>query len=116
MVDAGGDLLGGVKHVLKHNATAGLVDADWERASGLNNGFDDLLLVGTIGISRFVSTCKLPHESISAVIVEVHAGNISVVESASAASTLVVITTASAVEGTTRASGMGTTATGTGES
>lgn len=80
-------LLGRVKHITEHDASARHVDINgqWFR---LGLGSKDLLLF----ICRrfgFICTCKFPHQCVPTIVVEVHTRNICVVEGTGTASLLV---------------------------
>ncbi len=106
------NLLCRVKHVLENHASAGHVDGRWQ---GLHfgDGLDDsALIVGAIDLRfrhRFVSSCKLSHQRIPAVVVEVDASHIGVIQGASASSPLVIVSSASAVEGASSTAGVRST-------
>ncbi len=108
------NLLCRVKHVLENHASAGHVDRRWQ---GLHLGdglYDSALIVGAIDLRfghRFVSSCKLSHQRIPAVVVEVDTSYVSVIQGARASSSLVIVTSASAVEGAPSAAGVRSTST-----
>ncbi len=82
---AGLYVLGGVEHVVQDDAAAGHVDIDRERL-GFRLGLNDLSLSLTTG--GFISSRKLPHQRVPAVVVEIDAGHVRVVQSTRAATLL----------------------------
>lgn len=106
------NLLSGIEHVPQNDTSACLANVNWHRLR-LGSRPSDLGLVGS-GI-RLVRSGELPHQSISAIIVEVHTCNIGVIEGTGTASPLVAITATRTVEVTARASGMRTASATAGE-
>ena len=97
------DALLRIKHVPKQYTSAGLVDTDRQwlvLCLGLDNG---ALLVSTIGFgSRVICTRKLPHQRISAIIVEVHSSDVCIIKSTSTSSTFFTVPASSTIESTAR--------------
>jgi hypothetical protein len=107
----GGHLLRRIKHISQQNAAARLADIDWERLTLLL--WDDSAFLGHG--SGIIGPSKLSHQCISAVVVEVHASDIGIIQSTGPASTLVVITTACTIESASGAASVRTPPTGTGK-
>jgi hypothetical protein len=65
---------------------------------------------------RFICSCKFPHQCISAIVIEVHTGNVCIIQGTRTARTLVIVAATSAIEGTTNAASLGASPTMAGES
>lgn len=105
------DLLLGIEHVTKQNASTGLINAYWKGLVFGPRFRYGALRVGPVGLwGRIICSRKLPHQCISAVVIEVHTSNICVIKSTCPPTTLVIIAASGTVEGTTCATGLGATA------
>ncbi len=71
------DVLRYLKHVVEYNAAAGHVYINRERL-GFGLRLKNLSLI-TASTGGFIGPSKFPHQCISAVVVEVHAGDISII-------------------------------------
>lgn len=89
------NLLVWVKHVVKDNTAArhGVGDRHW--LGSLRLGFENLSL--SICGRGVISSCKLSHESIPAIVVKVDTRHVGIIESASTTS-LLVVTSAGTIE------------------
>ena len=102
-----GHILGWVEHVLEHDASAGHADVRRSRFRLRIRPRHLKLLVGAVGLrDRLVGSSELPHECVPAVVIEVDAGNVSVVQGASSSCTFVGIPPSGAVEGASCATGV----------
>jgi hypothetical protein len=101
-------VLGWVKHVMQNHAATRHVDVDRKRFR-LGLGFENLSL--NRAVVWLVSSCQLAHEGISAIIVEVNASDIRVVQGAGAGA-LVIVSAA----GPVKVGGRGASAAGSRES
>lgn len=92
-----------VEHVPEQNTSASLIDADRQWLV-LCFGLDDrALLVSTIRFGcRVICTRKLPHQRISAIIVEIDSSNVCIIEGTSTSSAFLIVTASSTIEGATR--------------
>lgn len=94
----GPHVLGRIKHVAQHDAAAGLRDRNG-RLLGLRHRLgDDALRVGFSFVRRLIGPRELAHKGISAVVVEVDARHVGVVEGARAAGPLLVVASACPVK------------------
>lgn len=97
----------GVEHVTKQNASTRLIDAYWKGFVFSPRFRYGALRVGPVGLRcRIICSRKLPHQCISAVVIEIHTGNVCVIQSTCSPTTLVVIAASGAVEGTTCTTGL----------
>lgn len=102
------DILIGIEHVVKNNATTGLTHADGQRL-WLRLRFENLSL--SVCARGLISSRKFPHKSVPAVVIKIDASDVGVVQSAGT-SPLVVITGT----GTIKVGGRSTTTTSARES
>lgn len=89
------DVLSRVKHVVENNASAGHVHVDRQRL-GLRLGLENLSLRNDAS-RGLVSSCQLPHEGITTIVVEVDTSNVGVVEGTGTGA-LFVVACASAIK------------------
>ena len=96
------DVLLRIEHVPEQNASTSLIDTDRQWLV-LCLGLDArALLVSTIRFGcRVICTRKLPHQRISAIVVEVHSSNVCIVKGTSTSTTLFIVAASSTIEGTT---------------
>jgi hypothetical protein len=85
-----------IKHVAKHNTATSHVHIDRQRL-GLGLGAKHLLLFVGRGLG-FICSCKLPHQCVPTVVVEVHTGNVCIIEGTGTGTLVVLTATAGAVE------------------
>jgi hypothetical protein len=72
-------ILSGIEHVSQQDTSAGLVDGDGERLGlGLRSGHLGSVIGSGIG-SGFICSGELPHQCISAVVVEIHTGYVCII-------------------------------------
>ena len=76
-VDREKHLLCRIKHIVEHNAAARHVDIDGKRLC-LSLWFEYLSFGGAVG--GLISSCQLSHQGVSAIIVKVDTGDISIVQ------------------------------------
>ena len=97
-----GDVLLRIEHVPEQDTSASLVytDRQWlVLCLGLDDG---ALLVSTVRFGcRVICTRELPHQRISAIIVEIYSSNICIVKGTSTSSTFFILTASSTIEGAT---------------
>lgn len=87
-------VLGGIKHVVKHHTATSHADVDGEWLR-LSLGLENLSL--RLAVAWLVSSCQLPHEGVSAVVVKVDTSDVGIVQR-TGTSALLVVSAAGAVE------------------
>ncbi len=107
----GSHLLRRIKHIPQQNAATRLADIDWQRLALLL--WNDTAFLGHGG--GIICPSKFAHQCISAVVVEVHASDIGIIQSTGPASTLVVITAACTIESAAGATSVRSSPAGTGK-
>ncbi len=101
-MNGSGDVLLRIEHVSEQNTSASLVDADRQWLVLCLRLGDGTLLVSTIRFGcRVICTRKLPHQRISAIIVEIHSSDVCIVKGTSTSSTFFIVTASSTIEGAT---------------
>lgn len=73
------DLLSRIKHIAKQDTSTCHVDIDWQWL-GFGFGSENLLFIIDRRLGRFICSGKLPHQCVSTVIVEIHTGNIRIIQ------------------------------------
>ena len=97
----------GVEHVTEQNASTRLIDAYWKGLVLSPRFRYGALRICSVGLwCRIICSRKLPHQCISAVVIEIHTSNICIIQSTCSSTALVVIAASGAVEGTTCTTGL----------